>query len=99
MPQVYSMSMLIVACVCALAVLHPRFVDTLCQRIGLSIVCIAATAQAYATLTNAHNDQSSAALGVGMAIYALSTVWKYSRLQDIKPDAPSASQPQSRPAG
>ena len=42
MATLYTLALLIVALVCALGVLHPRYEDTLLQRIGMAVACLGA---------------------------------------------------------
>lgn len=76
----YAFSLFIIAVICLLAVFHSAFKENFGQLAGLSIICIAASVRLFEVLTHASiTSQSSArwALTHGLAVYAVSTVYKY----------------------
>lgn len=76
MTAVYILSLLAIAGVCALGVLHPRYEDTLTQRIGLAVACLGAVAELAALLQAMAPLTARPITTAGVALFALGTVLK-----------------------
>jgi hypothetical protein len=73
---VYAASLAIIAVVCALAVLHPRYEDNLVQRIGMATACLGSVAELVALMAKADRFNAGAVTLAGVAAFAIGTVWK-----------------------
>ena len=98
----YCALLAVVAFICALAVLHPRYEDNLLQRVGMAITCIGATAQIFVTWAGMYGMHSRLFLVAGVAIFAVGTLWKHflrCRRAAISAAAQSASRTRWHPEG
>jgi len=76
MATLYTLALLIVAAVCALGVLHPRYEDTLLQRIGMAVACLGAMAELAALWHGYDRINAHITTTTGAALFALGTVLK-----------------------
>lgn len=76
MATLYILALLIVALVCALGVLHPRYEDTLLQRIGMAVACLGAVAELAALWHGYDRINAHITTTLGAALFALGTVVK-----------------------
>lgn len=76
MQTVYCLSLVAIAVVCAVAVLHPRYEDNLGQRVGMATTCIASVAEIWATTQSPERMNATALFAAGVALFATATVWK-----------------------
>lgn len=76
MTSLYILALLTVALVCALGVLHPRYEDTLLQRIGMAVACLGAVAELAALWHGYDRINAHITTTLGAALFALGTVVK-----------------------
>lgn len=76
MATLYTLALLIVAAVCALGVLHPRYEDTLLQRIGMAVACLGAVGELAALWHGYDRINANITTTTGAALFALGTVLK-----------------------
>ena len=79
MELIYCTALSVVSMVCGLAVLHPRYEDNLVQRIGLALAGVGSFGLTLAILLGAQQLNASTLFAVGVAVFALGTVWKHRR--------------------
>ncbi len=75
-------SLSLVAALCVVGVFHPRFDDTLGQRVGMSLIGIWCILRVQAKLTAFDTEPVHLILHVGLACYACGTalkVWRARR--------------------
>lgn len=77
MGAVYYVSLLIVAVVCAVAVLHHRYDDNLLQRIGMSLICIGAIGEVFSSSRPVTHSNSGLLIAIGLACFALGSCWRH----------------------
>lgn len=68
-----------VALIALIAVLNPKFDDTLIQRIGLSLICFGATLRVFSLLKESPSDTTCLILIYGLMVYAIGTIIKLKR--------------------
>ena len=74
---IYSASLVIVAIVCALAVLYHRYDDNLLQRVGMSVICLGAIGEIFSGSTPSAHSNSGLLLVFGLACFALGSCWRH----------------------
>lgn len=92
MATLYTLALLIVALVCALGVLHPRYEDTLLQRIGMAVACLGAVAELAALASGYDRINAHITTTLGAALFALGTVvkkWRGPRMGRRRTDKPA----------
>lgn len=92
MAALYTLALLIVALVCALGVLHPRYEDTLLQRIGMAVACLGAVAELAALASGYDRINAHITTTLGAALFALGTVvkkWRGPRMGRRSTDKPA----------
>jgi len=80
MNATYTVSLMCIIAVCIVGVLNPRYHDTLGQRIGMGLACIGAVGELYALMAGVCKLNASTVLVGGVALFAVSTLWKKYRL-------------------
>lgn len=80
---VYAVSLLVIALVTLLAVLHPRFNDNTLQRVGLCGMCFGASLRLYTFLGGQDLQNLRFTLTIGMAFYLLGTVAKFRKFDSL----------------
>jgi hypothetical protein len=96
MATLYILALLIVALVCALGVLHPRYEDTLLQRIGMAVACLGAVAELAALWHGYDRINAHITTTTGAALFALGTVvkkWRGPRMGRRCSDKPHRRRP------
>lgn len=96
MATLYTLALLIVAAVCALGVLHPRYEDTLLQRIGMAVACLGAVAELAALWHGYDRINAHITTTLGAALFALGTVvkkWRGPRMGRRCSDKPHRRRP------
>lgn len=84
-----SLACLVVTCsICTWGIFSQHFDDTLVQRVGLSVVATGTGARIMERLTQEVPDAPPALLWsqVGLALYAIGTVWRFWRQARRQPD-------------
>lgn len=76
MVTLYTLALLTVAAICALGVFHPRYEDTLLQRIGMAVACLGAVAELAALWHGYDRINAHITTTLGAALFALGTVVK-----------------------
>ena len=76
MNATYTVSLMCIIAVCIVGVLNPRYHDTLGQRIGMGLVCIGAVGELYVIHTGGCTLNAHIVLNIGVATFALATLWK-----------------------
>ena len=71
----------VVALLCLLGVFHPRYDDTLGQRIGMSVIAVWCILRIQVKLTDFDTEPVHMLLHLGMLSYALGTLRKILRAQ------------------
>jgi len=66
----------VVAAMCAIGALHPRFNDNLLQRVGMGAICLANIALAHHVMQLDRVDPSCLVLAGGMLAFAVGTAQK-----------------------
>ena len=92
MPALYTLALLVVALVCALGVLHPRYEDTLLQRVGMAVACLGAVAELAALASGYDRINAHITTTLGAALFALGTVlkkWRGPRMRRRRTDKPA----------
>lgn len=92
MAALYTLALLIVAAISALGVLHPRYEDTLLQRIGMAVACLGAVAELAALASGHDRINAHITTTLGAALFALGTVlkkWRGPRMGRRRTDKPA----------
>ncbi|MBI3103252.1 MAG: hypothetical protein HYY98_17120 [Burkholderiales bacterium] len=76
MATIYTLALLIIAAVSALGVLHPRYEDTLLQRVGMAVACLGAVAELAALASGYDRINAHITTSTGAALFALGTMLK-----------------------
>lgn len=77
MELLYCITLSVVAIVCAIAVLHRNYDDNLLQRLGMALTSFGAVGDVFAASNNAHSHNALTLLAVGLALFALGSVWRH----------------------
>lgn len=72
----YCAALLIVAVICAVGALHPRYQDTVLQHAGMAATCCGALAEIYLTYRGMERLHGATLFAVGVALFALGTFLK-----------------------
>ena len=77
-------ALVIVAVLCLVGVFHPRFDDTLGQRVGMSMIGIWCILRVQTKLTSFDTEPVHMILHIGLATYACGTALKMYRAHKFK---------------
>lgn len=72
----YIAELTIVAFICLLGVLHPRYEDNLLQRVGMACTCIGCMAQILILWRDHEGANALTVTMAGVSAFAIGTVWK-----------------------
>ena len=72
-----ALCLLFVSLLCLVGVFHRDFDDNLCQRIGMSLLCLGCLGLAQRVITTRCVPLDAMALHIGLAIFGLGMVWRY----------------------
>ena len=74
---VYCVALLIVAVICAGAVLYHRYDDNLLQRIGMAVICLGAIGEVFSSPSSSSHSNSALLLALGLASFAIGSCWRH----------------------